>query len=211
MYNIVGLLKEIWLTTSASIRITSKYNCIWNFGACIIWCLPPSLNHASLHPLRTHYASAQVIPGLLHAPFALEMLHQWGIPHAQAISAGEPFPTPLHWFNLFWDTSCQGFNSVPRQPTPVLNQFVKLNTFDFISSLFRYMPFTLYWKKWWQRVHGALVLANTQTSVKSSAVGPAALVLSRISHPLVKRCMQSFSIQTKTDFSPQHRSDCHFL
>lgn len=209
MYNTDGLVKEIQLMTSASIRITSKYNRIWNSGICVIWCLSPSLNNASLHQLRIHYASAQVIPGLLHAPFALEMLYQWGIPHAQGNSAGKSFPAPLHWFNLFWDTSSHDFSSLPWQSTPVLNQFVKLNTF--ISSLFRHMHFALYLKKWWQKAEGALALANIQVSVKSSAVGAAALVLSWISQPHVERCMQSFSIQTKTDLSPQHRSDCHFL
>lgn len=210
MYNIADLVKDLQLMTSASIRMTSKYNCIWNFGACVISCLSPSLHHASLHQLRIHYASAQVIPGLLHAPFALEMLHQGGIPHAQGNSAGKPLPAPLHWLNLFWDTSCPDFSSLPGQPTPVLNQLVKLSEISFHPYSDTCTSLHI-WRNGNKKAYRTSALENIQTSVKSSVVGAAALVLSWISHLHVKKCMQSFSIQSKTDLSPQHRSDCHFL
>lgn len=109
--------------------------------------------------------------------------------------AGKPFLASLHKFNLFWDTSRHNFSSLPRQTTPVLNQFVKLNTLNFIASLFRHIA--LYLNKRWQKAYGTLALTNIQASVKSSVVGAAALVLSWISYSRAKRCMQSFSFKRK--------------
>lgn len=84
------------------------------------------------------------------------------------------------FFNLFWDTSCHGFSSLPKQPTPVLNRFVKLNTFKF--SLFYFILIQTYTlcsifgevvtKSIWSFTFGKDSKTNYKSSGRSCCLGP---------------------------------------
>lgn len=78
------------------------------------------------------------------------------------------------FFNLLWGSSGHVFSREPGQPTPMLNWFIKSNTFKF--SLFCFILIQSYALcsiagKKLQKAYGALPLAKTQKPIRSCCLG----------------------------------------